>query len=61
MRRENKAGKKARGRARSSRDVYDDEEEEPFRHDRLKGGPFNGVKNDPPPLCSLASSSYRAI
>ena len=56
MRRENRAGKKTRGRARSSRGVYDDEEEEPFRHGRLGGGLFNGVKNDPPPLCSLSLS-----
>lgn len=65
MRRENKAGEKVREREEREeepRGVYDDEEEEPFRHGRLEGGPFNGAKNDPLPLCSLASStSYRAI
>lgn len=59
MRRENRTGEKAGGRARSPRGVYDDEEEEPFRHGRLEGGPFNSAKNDPPPLCSLASTVHQ--
>lgn len=41
-------------RARSLRGVYDDEEEEPFCHGRLEGGPFNGAKNGPPRLCDLS-------
>lgn len=57
IKRENRTWKreKRRGRDRASETphgVYDDEEEEPFRHDRLEGGPFNGAKNDPRRLCA---------